>query len=430
MAPKRGAKRKATGGTAKKVRSPSHPLEQLACIHSTGQSPPRSCLNHLTAPIRSSLGAADSLTQSVCLCGVGSVVRRARRARSKRSSSSRRRRQRRPRKESSNSSKTPKPTPTRKKRTQQPSSPQTSRKQPTQRRPAQRRQSRQQRGRRTGRHPRCWRRAVSTSSTAPKSTPKRSSRLTTRRSSTFSCRRTGRRGGRPRRRRRRGREGRRGRPARRRRRRAASSIACWSCPARCCQASTSEREIHGKATARTHTSSQRWTGWRSRLLTQLCGLFGLFRCAVFRSFVDAVGSLEDVEHKLERYSYDTKTRGHREIQPARLCGEARYDLIRHGDDEKSQTHLVYELEVPETPGDVQKAFSIEKEGQFLINGPAASTHCRTSSARRLLQATNFLRPDCCTCVCRRYSEEPRLQLSVQIHDALSPSRNWACASCC
>ena len=92
-------------------------------------------------------------------------------------------------------------------------------------------------------------------------------------------------------------------------------------------------------------------------------------CVVPRSFVDAVGSLEEVEHKLERYSYDTKTRGHREIEPARLCGEARYTLIKttHKNN-TSQTHLVYELETPEQPGEVQQAFSIAKEGQFLING--------------------------------------------------------------
>ena len=86
-----------------------------------------------------------------------------------------------------------------------------------------------------------------------------------------------------------------------------------------------------------------------------------------RSFVDAVGSLEDVEHKLERYSYDTKTRGHREIEPARLCGEARYELIKQSSKGNHSAHLVYELEVPEQPGEVQRAFSIEKEGQFLVN---------------------------------------------------------------
>ena len=89
---------------------------------------------------------------------------------------------------------------------------------------------------------------------------------------------------------------------------------------------------------------------------------------VCRSFVDAVGSLEEVEHKLERYSYDTKTRGHREIEPARLCGEARYSLIKDTHGNNVQTHLVYDLEVPEQPSEVQQAFNIAKEGQFLLNG--------------------------------------------------------------
>ena len=86
------------------------------------------------------------------------------------------------------------------------------------------------------------------------------------------------------------------------------------------------------------------------MLTMVVCLMYAMCCG--RCFVDAVGSLEEVEHKLERYSYDTKTRGHREIQPARLCGEARYELIKHGEDSKVQTHLVYELEVPEQPGEV------------------------------------------------------------------------------
>lgn len=94
----------------------------------------------------------------------------------------------------------------------------------------------------------------------------------------------------------------------------------------------------------------------------------LLLVVVYRSFVDAVGSLEEVEHKLERYSYDTKTHGHREIQPARLCGEAHYELIKTTHKNGVQTHLVYELEVPEQPGVVQQAFGIAKEGQFLVNG--------------------------------------------------------------
>ena len=95
------------------------------------------------------------------------------------------------------------------------------------------------------------------------------------------------------------------------------------------------------------------------------------------AFVDAVSSdLHEVEHKLERYSYDTKTRGHRDIQPARLAAEARYEIVHHvGKD----SHMVYELEYPAEPGEVQKAFHIHKEGQLLVtvknpvfNSPAYS----------------------------------------------------------
>ena len=79
------------------------------------------------------------------------------------------------------------------------------------------------------------------------------------------------------------------------------------------------------------------------------------------AFVEAVSSdLHEVEHHLERYSYDTKTRGHREIQPARLAGEAHYELVLQVERE---SHWVYRLEYPEEPSEVQKAFHIHKEGQ-------------------------------------------------------------------
>lgn len=82
------------------------------------------------------------------------------------------------------------------------------------------------------------------------------------------------------------------------------------------------------------------------------------------SFVEAASSdLHEVEYHLERYSYDTKTRGHRDIQPARLIAEARYEIVQHS---SKDSHLMYELEFPEEPTDVQKAFHIYKQGHFLV----------------------------------------------------------------
>jgi len=96
------------------------------------------------------------------------------------------------------------------------------------------------------------------------------------------------------------------------------------------------------------------------------------------AFVDSVSAdLSEVEEKLERFSYSTQTRGEREVQPARLCGEARYELIQLQSDHP--THLVYELIIPEQPTEVQKAFHIYQQGQFLVQvkNPAFETPARS-----------------------------------------------------
>ncbi|KAG0325898.1 hypothetical protein BGZ99_010425 [Dissophora globulifera] len=81
------------------------------------------------------------------------------------------------------------------------------------------------------------------------------------------------------------------------------------------------------------------------------------------AFVDEASTdLKKLENRLERYTYETKTRGTRTQEPARLVGEARYDIILVND----QAHFVYELEVPEQPCEVQDAFNILKSGQFLM----------------------------------------------------------------
>jgi hypothetical protein len=95
------------------------------------------------------------------------------------------------------------------------------------------------------------------------------------------------------------------------------------------------------------------------------------------AFVDAVsGDIHEVERKLDRYEYDTATVGHREVQPARLCGEAHYDLVVHTD---RDSHLAYVLEYPEQPTAVQLAFHIHKQGDMVttvknpvFNSPAYS----------------------------------------------------------
>ncbi|KAF9539623.1 hypothetical protein EC957_005178 [Mortierella hygrophila] len=89
------------------------------------------------------------------------------------------------------------------------------------------------------------------------------------------------------------------------------------------------------------------------------------------AFVDTASSnLATVESRLQEYTYATKTRGNRTQAAARFIAQARYEFILdHVNPEHPQrqtSHFVYELEVPTTPGAVQKAFKIENEGQFLV----------------------------------------------------------------
>jgi hypothetical protein len=71
---------------------------------------------------------------------------------------------------------------------------------------------------------------------------------------------------------------------------------------------------------------------------------------------------ESIRDELGGKHYSTKTRGERHMSPARPFGEGVYGILRHGD----HTHLVYALELPETPGDVQEDFNIEEEASYII----------------------------------------------------------------
>ncbi|KAF9101422.1 hypothetical protein BGX29_005637 [Mortierella sp. GBA35] len=90
------------------------------------------------------------------------------------------------------------------------------------------------------------------------------------------------------------------------------------------------------------------------------------------AFVDTASpDLEAVENRLFEYTYSTKTRGERTQGSARLIAEARYEVIVENIDvqypSRQTSHFVYELQVPLEPGPVQKAFKIDKEGQFMIH---------------------------------------------------------------
>jgi hypothetical protein len=81
-------------------------------------------------------------------------------------------------------------------------------------------------------------------------------------------------------------------------------------------------------------------------------------------FVDNVGTrVEEIEDELDPKAYFTKTRGERLRPAARPAGEGVYALLRHED----HTHLVYALELPAKPGEVQHAFNIVEEGSYIIS---------------------------------------------------------------
>jgi len=84
----------------------------------------------------------------------------------------------------------------------------------------------------------------------------------------------------------------------------------------------------------------------------------------FWGFVDkATDDVKEIHRLLDPAHYSTETRGERTVGAARPAGEGFYGIMLH---EKGHTHLAYVLELPHEPGEVQKAFNIEKEGSYII----------------------------------------------------------------
>lgn len=81
-------------------------------------------------------------------------------------------------------------------------------------------------------------------------------------------------------------------------------------------------------------------------------------------FVDRIAQEpQEIRDELGREEYQTKTRGERTRPPARPAGEGVYAIVRHG----NHNHLAYALELPETPGEVQKDLNIEPEGSYVFS---------------------------------------------------------------
>ncbi|MDZ5698058.1 hypothetical protein [Chelativorans sp. M5D2P16] len=84
----------------------------------------------------------------------------------------------------------------------------------------------------------------------------------------------------------------------------------------------------------------------------------------FWGFVEMVAdSAKKIEPELRGEEYGTKTRGKQEQPAARPAGEGVYVLSL----EDGQMHLSYKLELPEKPGEVQKAFRIAPEASFALS---------------------------------------------------------------
>jgi hypothetical protein len=85
----------------------------------------------------------------------------------------------------------------------------------------------------------------------------------------------------------------------------------------------------------------------------------------FFGFVGAVGKdLEGLTSGLGPQDRETKTQGTRHTEPARVVGKGRFTIIgKKGQD----TNLVWRLEVPKEPGDIQKDLSIGQEGSLHIS---------------------------------------------------------------
>ena len=80
--------------------------------------------------------------------------------------------------------------------------------------------------------------------------------------------------------------------------------------------------------------------------------------------VEAVaGSAKEIEPGLREERYETKTRGEQRQPAARPAGEGRYLLSR----EDGQLHLSYVLEMPATPGEVQKSLRIQPEASYALS---------------------------------------------------------------
>ncbi|MGE0080530.1 MAG: hypothetical protein AB7U81_04475 [Thiohalomonadaceae bacterium] len=82
------------------------------------------------------------------------------------------------------------------------------------------------------------------------------------------------------------------------------------------------------------------------------------------AFVDRVEhDPKALREDLEGGEYATRTRGEREVPPARAAGEGVYGIVRHD----GHAHFVYVLELPKQPREVQDELNISDEASYVIS---------------------------------------------------------------
>ncbi|XP_009631989.1 uncharacterized protein [Nicotiana tomentosiformis] len=105
-------------------------------------------------------------------------------------------------------------------------------------------------------------------------------------------------------------------------------------------------------------------------------------------FVEMVTTkIDDVKAALKGEEYDTSTRGHRVVAPARAVGEGIYRILRHNPGKRMHTHLVYKLEFPaeDEKNEPQEQLNIKREGSFLIQIKNPNLHGSGKTQFRGLQ---------------------------------------------
>ncbi|KAG6876797.1 hypothetical protein C0993_000383 [Termitomyces sp. T159_Od127] len=91
-----------------------------------------------------------------------------------------------------------------------------------------------------------------------------------------------------------------------------------------------------------------------------------------QTFWATVTSVGDDPHELEQSlgerTYETKTRGTRHVEPARLAARGAYAIVNNDPEvpSKRTTHFGYHISHPRVPGDVQKELGIGQAASFVL----------------------------------------------------------------